>query len=490
MTIETIQAEFTAGGLTAESLMRAVQARIAVFEPAYNAFVFLNPDALDQARHIDSRRAAGKPLGPLAGIPVAVKDSVDVAAMPTTCCWDRLAPARGGYGLIPERDAPAVARLRRAGAIIVGKTNTPAFSAAQRTTTSWAGTTYNAVDRRLMPAGSSSGSATAVSAGFAVVGVAEETGGSIQNPAGAQSLVAIRPTFGLTPNTGVAPMAASTRDVVGPHAKSVRDAAWMLDVMAGYTVEDPKTLAGLDRIPQGGYGRDLRPDGLRDKRLGTFGPGWRTEPLSPGIVSQYDRALGQIASLGATMVDDPFKDTPFASYASRLGDLSVLESIIYDFGVYLRRNPSFGVASFAELAQRAGADPFDEGQPLHFMRDHIRSTADASPPDLVEFIAARRWYLAAFGDVMAAHQLDGLVFPQMMAEVPPLVGNAPYLATATQAVNIAGLPGVVVPAGRLAGGSPFALIFIGRPWSEAALLSMAYAYEQGWPSRVTPVLRA
>jgi Asp-tRNA(Asn)/Glu-tRNA(Gln) amidotransferase A subunit family amidase len=135
-------------------------------------------------------------------------------------------------------------------------------------------------------------------------------------------------------------MAASTRDVVGPHARSVRDAAQMLDVMAGFTVEDPKTLAGLDRIPQGGYGCDLRPEGLNGKRLGTFGARWRSDPLSPGIASQYDRALGQIVPLGATMVEDPFKGTPFASYASRLSALSVLESIIYDFGNYLRRNPS------------------------------------------------------------------------------------------------------------------------------------------------------
>jgi Asp-tRNA(Asn)/Glu-tRNA(Gln) amidotransferase A subunit family amidase len=139
--------------------------------------------------------------------------------------------------------------------------------------------------------------------------------------------------------------------------------------------------------------------------------------------------------------------------------------------------------------QRAGADPFDEGQPLHFMRAHIKTTADAGPPDLVEFMAAKRWCLATFGEVMAARQLDGLVFPQMMTEVPPLVGDAPYLSTSTQAVNVAGLPGVVVPAGRLASGSPFALIFIGVPWSEAALLSMAYAYEQGWPGRIAPVLR-
>ncbi|HEX4196226.1 MAG TPA: amidase [Caulobacteraceae bacterium] len=182
VTIADVQAGFATGGLTAEALMRAMLARITVFEPAYNAFVFVNPNNLDEASRIDALRADGKSLGPMAGIPVAVKDSIDVAGMPTTCCWDRLAPMRGGYGLIPEWDAPVVARLRRAGAIIVGKTNTPAFSAAQRTTTSWAGTTYNALDRRLMPAGSSSGTATAVAAGFAVTGVAEETGGSHPEP--------------------------------------------------------------------------------------------------------------------------------------------------------------------------------------------------------------------------------------------------------------------------------------------------------------------
>ncbi|HEX4183374.1 MAG TPA: amidase [Caulobacteraceae bacterium] len=445
----------------------------------------LPPYALDDARRIDAQRAAGAPLGPLAGIPVAVKDSVDVAGMPTTCCWDRLAPARGGYGLIPERDAPVVARPRQAGAIIVGKTNTPAFCASYRTATSWAGTTCKAIDRRLMPAGSSACSATAVAARFAVTGVAEETGGSIQNPAGAQSLVAVRPTFGLTPNTGVAPMAASTLDMLGPHAKSVRDAAWMLDVMAGYTAEDPKTLAGLDQIPQGGYGRDLRQTARAASGWGSSAPGWRAEPLSPGIASQYDpgawpdrpaggdvgrrplqgHAIRQLRQPGITAgpcdrarVDGP-RPRSLSAPQPELRGLVVRGTGAAGRRRPLRRRPTAALP--ACLSQ---------------------GTADAG--------AAKRRYLATFGEVLVAHQLDGLVFPQMMTEVPPRDGAALYRATATQAINIAGLPGVVVPGGRLHSGSPFALIFIGRPWSEAALLSMAYAYERGWPGRIAPRLRA
>ena len=140
-----------------------------------------------------------------------------------------------------------VARLKAAGAIILGKTNIPAFSHdGARANTSWDGPTFNAVDRAIAPGASSSGTATAISGSFAVVGLAEETGGSIQNPASAQSLVGVKPTFGLVPNTGVAPLAGSTRDVVGPHARTVKDAALLLDVLAGYTPEDPED-SRLDR---------------------------------------------------------------------------------------------------------------------------------------------------------------------------------------------------------------------------------------------------
>ena len=244
LTISDVQAGFAAGRFTSEALTLAFLARIEHYEPYYNAFTFMNPTALADARAIDIRRAAGEALGPLAGVPVVVKEAMDMVGFPSTGGWSGLNSATGGIDLFPERDAPVVARLKAAGAVILGRTNIPAFSHdGARANTSWDGPTFNAVDRSICPGASSSGTATAVSASFAVVGLAEETGGSIQNPGAAQSLVSVKPSFGLVPNTGVMPLAGSTRDVVGPHAKSVRDAALLLDVLAGYTPEDPKTVA-------------------------------------------------------------------------------------------------------------------------------------------------------------------------------------------------------------------------------------------------------
>ena len=265
---------------------------------------------------------------------MVVKEAMDFAGLPSTIGWAPLASAAGGVDLIPERDAPVVARLRAAGAIILGKTNIPAFSHdGARANTRWDGPTFNAVDRAIAPGASSSGTATAVSGGFAVVGLAEETGGSIQNPGAAQSLVSVKPTFALVPNVGVAPLAGSTRDVVGPHARTVTDAALLLDVLAGYTVEDPKTVASIGMIPAGGYASGLRPEALAGARLGVYGPGWRRQPLTPEAAALYEKTLAELRGLGAILVEDPFAGSGFADLA--LQDVEFddrgLESIAYEW---------------------------------------------------------------------------------------------------------------------------------------------------------------
>ncbi|MFM7784514.1 MAG: amidase, partial [Gammaproteobacteria bacterium] len=243
---------------TARQLAEAFLVRIAIYNPGYNAIITPNPEALRGAAEIDRRRAAGEPMGALAGIPVVVKDTIDIAGLPTTAGWARLSARAGGIDLVPVRDAPVVERLRGAGAVILGKTNVPVLSlSADNANDSWAGPTFNAAAPRRAPGGSSAGTATAVAASFAILGLAEETGGSIQNPAAFQSLVGIKPTFALVPNSGVVPIGGSTRDVVGPIARTVRDAAIALDVLAGYTAEDPKTAAAIARVPAGGYAATL-----------------------------------------------------------------------------------------------------------------------------------------------------------------------------------------------------------------------------------------
>ena len=239
LTAEQIQADYAAGKYTAVELTQAFLDRIGQYEPTYNAWITLNPKVLEEAAAIDELLKLPGPKSPFLGVPIAIKDAMDVKGMPTTGGSAALSSRTGGFDLIPDKDAPIVARLRDAGALILGKTNIPDWSRdGSRSTSTVEGATHNAYAWDRAPGGSSGGTAVAVATSMAVAGTAEETGSSITNPASANSIVGIRPTFGLVPSTGVMPGAGTFRDVMGPHAKTVRDAAVMLDIIAGPTKDD------------------------------------------------------------------------------------------------------------------------------------------------------------------------------------------------------------------------------------------------------------
>ncbi len=499
LAVEQAQAAFASGAVTSEALTQAFLGRIAEHNPHYNAIVFLNPDALADAREIDRRRGAGEALGPLAGVPVVVKDAMDMVGFPTTGGWSLLHGKTGGVDLMPGTDSPVVARMRAAGCVILGKTNIPVLShTGSHANDSWAGPTLNAAGRGFLPGGSSAGTATAVAASMAVLGLAEETGGSIQNPASAQALVGIKPSFALVPNAGVMPL-SGLRDVVGPIARCVRDAALTLDVLAGYTAEDPKTVAGIGHRPKGGYASRLHPEALRGKRIGLYGPGWRNQPLSDEAAALYGRAKGELEAQGAVLVEDPFRGSGFADLRTPTLTLAEfdargLESVPYDMQKYLERlGPDAALRTFAEFAAAtAKEDAFGPSGVLSFaphLPQFAACLADpARPPDMSEFIAAKEAYLDILDAVFTRERLDALAFPQMRSALPPLHGTDTIHETTVGEINIAGLPGVTVPAGYYPSGAPFNLIFVGRMWSEADLLAYAYAYECATRHRRAPTL--
>jgi len=499
LTVAQIEAGFAAGTFTSETLTQAFLERIAVCNPAYNAIIFLNPDALSDAREIDRRRAAGEALGPLAGVPVVVKDPMDMVGFPTTAGWRLLYSKTGGVDLMPATDSPVVARMRAAGAVILGKTNVPVLShTGSHANDSWAGPTYNAAGREFLPGGSSAGTATAVAASMAVLGLAEETGGSIQNPASAQGLVGIKPSFALVPNAGVMPLSGN-RDVVGPIARCVRDAALTLDVLAGYTAEDPKTIAGVGHKPKGGYASRLKPDALQGKRIGLYGPGWRDLPLSAAATKLYQRAQDELKAQGAILIEDPFLGSGFAALRTptlppHAFDARGMESVPYDLQKYLERlGPNAALRSFADFASAtADENAFGPSGVLSFMPrlpQFMPCLADPSkPPDLSEFIEAKSSYLDIFNEVFADARLDALVFPQMRDALALLNSSDIIHETTVSEINIAGLPGVTMLAGYYDTGAPFCLIFVGPMWSEAELLGYAYAYETATNYRKAPVL--
>ena len=497
LNVQAVREGFESGRFTAESLAKACFKQIEQYNTKYNALIFLNPAALDDAREIDRRRAAGEELGPLAGVPVVIKDPMDMAGFPTTAGWSLLYSKTGGVDLIPARDAPVVARMRAAGAIMLGKTNVPVLShSGTHANDSWAGPTVNVVMPDRVPGGSSAGTAAAVASAMAVLGLAEETGGSIQNPASAQDLVGIKPTIGLVPNAGVVPLSGN-RDVVGPIARCVRDAALCLDVLAGYSSEDPKTLASVGRRPAGGYTASLSADALKGKRIGLYGPGWRAQPLSDEAARLYERAREELRSAGAVLVDDPFAGSGFAELRKPTPPLANfdargMESIPYDLQKYLERlGPDSPLKSFADFARAtASQDALGPSGVLGFMHSlpqFATALVDPSyPPDISEFIELKERYLRIFDQVMTGKNLDAMVFPQMRCELPPLHGTETIQETTVGEINIAGLPGVTVPAGYYESGSPFGLIFVGRQWEEARLIAMAYAYEQATQHRKIP----
>jgi len=395
--------------------------------------------------------------------------------MPTTAGSPALAEA------YPRQDAPLVARLRAAGAVVLGKANLTEFANFLADDmpsgySSLAGQVLNPYDSSQTPSGSSSGSGVAAAAGLAAVTVGTETSGSILSPAEANSVVGVKPTLGLISRTGIVPIAAS-QDTAGPMTRTVADTAALLTVLTGTDPEDPATaanpLAGHD------FTADLSPTALRGARIGVV-----TGQAPPGGSDEralWDAALAVLAERGATLVDVTV-DTPDGY---DVGATVLSHEFKRDLNTYLARLPAhLPVHSLADLIayNEAHADrtlKFGQQRALAAQaRDHTPGSADA-----VAYEAARARDLADGRDqldaAMAAHDVTALLFA----------------STGGSAIGAkAGYPSVIVPAGYLAANRrPFGIAFLGPAWSEPTLIGYAYDYERATrlrrpPSVVNPAL--
>ena len=492
LTAVQIHQDLLAERYTVTELTQAFLDRIARYEDHYNAFISMNPDALAVAAALDEELLTTGPRGPLHGVPIVIKDNLDYAGMVTTAGFEGFNAATGGIDMIPGDDAAAVERLRAAGAVILGKTNMPDFAGhGTRTRSSVAGETLNpyAVDR--VPGGSSGGTATAVNASFAVLGLGTETGGSIQNPAAAQALVGVKPTFGLVPLEGVLPMDATYRDVVGPLARTVRDAALVLDLIAGPTPEDLATYAATGHIPEEGYAAGLTTTALEGRRFGLVGAGWRDSflPLAAETEAQYADAIAVLEAEGAEVVEDPFAGR---EWVELYGERPRVRSVgTHDLLVYMRGlGPEAAFHTIEEWEELSGRT----------FRGGRGPRNPAAPTATEEGDAFQAWRMemrALFREVLAAHELDGLFFPQAGEPIRPLVEDPErpeyrpnnHAELPSNIINDIGLPTVTVPFAYYADGTPFVLAFIGDLWSDADLLAWAYDLEQATMARVAPELR-
>ena len=451
----------------------------------------MNPDALADAASLDAEYREQGPRGPLHGVPVVIKDNIDMAGLVTTAGFEGFSSLTGGVDMIPDDDAAVVERLRQAGAIILGKTNLPDFAGhGTRTISTVAGVTLNPYNVAKAPGGSSGGTATGVNASFAVLGIGTETGGSIQNPAAAQALVGVKPTYGLVPLEGVFPGDATYIDVAGPMARVVWDAAVALDVLAGPTLEDPATFSAQGHIPEDGYAAGLSQASLEGKRFGLVGEGWRDDflPLAPETDILYGKAIAALEAEGAEVVDDPFAGSGFVElYGERPGRGGAAS---YDMLMYFNGlGPGVAFHSLEEWEELTGET----------FRSRGRDRPPAAPTATEEGDAYQAWRMelrALFRKVLKENQLDGLFFPQAGAPIPDLIqdperpdynpNNHPELPS--NIVNGLGVPVVTLPFAYYDDDTPFVLAFIGDMWTEAALLSWAYDLEQATLARRAPVL--
>ncbi len=472
--LETVQAAILAGETRCVDVVEGYIARIEAYDTPreLGAISVVNPAAVSRAAELDAALARGERPGPLFCAPLLVKDNFDTHDLPTTA---------GSIALLehlPPADAFVVSALRDAGAVILAKTNMGEWAFSPRQTFSSShGHTANAYALDRTPAGSSGGSASGVAAGFGIAGLGTDTGNSVRGPSAHLALVGLRPTLGLVSRNGIVPLAFD-RDTAGPMTRSVREAALLMNVMAGTDPDDPYTQAADARRARD-YLSGLDATALQGRRLAVLWPHADPEDGDREVFALFVRALEDLERLGATLLP-----------AWRIPGLDTLLTpelfcgrFRYDMARYLERlgeaAPLSDVVEVLETGQFS--PPAEPG-----LRRALETPADTHPgdsnPNCREFAEheGRQALLAAVIAAMDADAVDALVFPSWRHPPAPLeTAEEDYRGDNSQGlVPAAGLPAITVPMGMLWGELPAGLQFAGRPWDDALLLGLAYAYER------------
>jgi len=466
------------GSVSAEEHMASTLERIARHDGALHAYVSLDPGALEGAARVDRDARAGRDVGPLAGAPLAVKDNICALGGPTTCCSRMLGSYRSPY------DATAVSRLRGAGAIVVGKTNMDEFAMGITTEFSAFGPSRNPWDTARVPGGSSGGSAVAVSALECAAALGSDTGGSVRNPASFCSIVGLKPTYGRVSRHGLVSYANSIEQI-GPMARSVRDAAMLMDAIAGPDpMDDTTRLAG----PAGGHAAHLR-DGVEGLTVGVDA---RAVDESTPVGRAARRAAGALESLGASVVDVDLahEGLSVAAYyvitAAEAGsNLARYDNIRYGYEM-----PADGYEHGAYVtAARSRLGP--EVQRRMILGGFVPSAGHAG-----------QYYLKALRarDVLASEADSSFSSLGLSCLLSPTVPVPPFrlgekiddpvelfrMDSNTVLANLTGRPAVSVPF-TLCGGLPVGMQLMGRAGEDARLLGVAAALEGAADEMGVPV---
>ncbi len=515
VTIPGLQTLYSNHLYTVTQVTRWYIARIEKYNGVYGAVDKLDTaEALAMAAREDAETG---PHGPMWGVPIVIKENTSVRGLVTSDGWKGY--TRPGHALIAPKDATVVAKLRAAGAVILGKTNMPDFAASDTNRSTAYGRTGNAYDVRFSPGGSSGGTVTAVTANLAVLGNGTDTGNSIRMPAATSAVVGVFPTRGLVSIAGIAPL-DWLLDNTGPIARDVTDAAIALGVMAGTDPMDGPMAEAAAKAQLGPYTQYLRGNALKGKRFGV--PAFVMEgagvpfqgipagvseseaarlraaarlPLRPETRTAFLHALEGLRAAGATVVfDDTILPESFAAVVSRIGTQPYVregtEKFLAGYGPAQYHSPAeyekaVGTPLPATI-MNGGTGNAGDGSPA-------QRTFEGNPQAEADVLAPRRRALAAYDETLDRLHLDGYVYPAIQMPPPDetlpqdgQVSTGPHSDTGW--VNMIGVPAVVVPGGFYASGLPFGLEISARRWKDGDLLGWAYAYEQATHHRVPPVL--
>lgn len=485
-TVADLQAAFTAGALSSERLVQLSLARIEAYDrrgPGLRAVITLNPKALETARALDAERKVRGPRSPIHGIPVVLKDNIDTADLPTT----------GGSvlleGSVPPDDAFVTRKLREAGAVIVAKVNLSEF-ASGGALSSLGGQTRNPHDPTRTPSGSSGGTGASIAAGYAVLGLGTDTGGSVRGPSTANGIVGLKPTLGLLSRDGIIPLALSF-DTAGPMARNVTDVATVLGILAGVDPADAATERAKDRA-LADYTAGLTPDALKGARIGVARDFFGADEEVDWVI---DAALDAMRRAGATTVDVRYPKW----LLDAKGDLYTAV-----------RWPEFGPQVAQYLATLGPAYPKTLADLIARAKQFPSTRPDGALPNVPRWVLFGREaasgsvqdarYLSVRDHVLpgvrqvvdglfAEHRLDAIVYPTASRR-PGLIAGSPDPPNTPAGANIAnltGYPDLIVPAGFTSDRLPVGISFVGQAFTEARLLALGYSFEQATRARRRPV---
>jgi amidase len=482
-TVADLSAGMRNGSLTSVSITSWYMGRIRAEDRATNSIIEINPEALQIAAGLDRERKGGKIRGPLHGIPVVLKDNIDTA--------DKMKTTAGSLALlnapVPRRDAFLVDQLRRAGAVILAKTNLSEWANFRSTvsTSGWSGRggqTRNPYILDRNPCGSSSGTGAAVAANFAAVGIGTETDGSIVCPSSICGIVGLKPTVGLISRSGVIPISAS-QDTAGPMTRTVADAAIMLSAMTAVDASDPATAKNAT-MARTDYETFLKADGLKDATIGVARDFWGKRPEVDKIM---DTALDAMKKAGAKLVDVKFPNL------EKFGDAE-FEVLQFEFKDGLEKYLAGRGSQYKDLDDLIKFNNDNAAREMpHFKQEIFVTSAKKGPLTTKEYLDARALCIKLTREegidaAMNKDKLDAIVAP---SNAPTWMTDwingdcgSNYISSSSLAA-VAGYPSITVPAGFLHE-LPIGISFFGTPYREHVLIRLAYAFEQATKARRKP----